>query len=282
MVKTLVGVLLSVALGSSAGLAQDKAQLIGKVYDSRTGQVLPTAIIALDGVKADVSLSNQARFVLSGVEPGERRILIRVVGYKPFTGFLKFEAGRTLEKTFELEFTGEQMPELEVEARNSKTLPRFVEFERRRDRGVGHFIGRDEISARGYMNMGDALRTVKGVKVYCDALDCRARMARAARDASRFTTSMASRPATSPPRPRSTTSRASKSTEGPGSSGRIHRLIGGVRGRRHLDSGNALKTVTARWSGRSGTRVESVAVQRTQSATGSGLVPNTGAPSWDQ
>ncbi len=180
MKKTAVTAVFAGALWSSALQAQDKAQLIGKVYDSRTGQVLPTAVVALDGVTANVTLSSQARFVLSGIEPGERRILIRVVGYKPFTGFLKFEAGKTLEKTFELEFTGEQMPELEVEARNSKTLPRFLEFERRRERGAGHFITRDEINARGYMNLGDALRTVKGVKVYCDALDCVARMARAA------------------------------------------------------------------------------------------------------
>lgn len=180
MPRTLVGSLLSIALWSSVGAAQDKAQLIGKVYDSRTGQVLTTAVVQLDGVTANVNLSSQARFVLSGIEPGDRRIQIRTVGYRPFTGFLKFEAGKTLEKTFELEFTGDQMPDLEVEARNSKTLPRFVEFERRRDHGVGHFISRDEITARGYMNMGDALRTVKGVKVYCDVLDCLVKMARAA------------------------------------------------------------------------------------------------------
>ena len=180
MIKTLVGSVLSLALWSGAGSAQDKAQLIGKIYDARTGQVLPSALVQLDGVSADVNISSQARFVLSGIEPGDRRILIRAVGYKPFTGFLKFEAGKTIEKTFELEFTGDQMPELMVESRNSRTLPRFVEFERRSERGVGHFIGRDEISARGYMNMGDALRTVKGVKVYCDILDCAIKMARAA------------------------------------------------------------------------------------------------------
>ena len=110
--------------------------------------------------------------MLGQIEPGKRRIDIRAVGYKPFTTFLEFAAGKTLEKTFELDFSGDQMPDLEVQARNSKTLPRFVEFERRLSRGVGHFITRDEISARGYMNMGDALRTVKGVKVYCDVLDC--------------------------------------------------------------------------------------------------------------
>lgn len=180
MPRTLIGSLLCLAIGSTVAGAQDKSQLIGKIYDSRTGQVLTTALVELDGGKANINLSSQARFVLSGIEPGDRRILIRAVGYRPFTGFLKFEAGKTVEKTFELEFTGDQMPDLEVEARNSKTLPRFVEFERRRDRGVGHFIARDEISARGYMSMGDALRSVIGVKVYCDVLDCRVKMARAA------------------------------------------------------------------------------------------------------
>ena len=180
MARRLVGSLLSVALWSSGGAAQDRAQLIGKIYDARTGAALTTAAVQVDGVKADVNLSSQARFVLSQIEPGKRRIDIRAVGYKPFTTFLEFAAGKTLEKTFELDFTGDQMPDLEVEARSSKTLPRFVEFERRRDHRVGHFITRDEISARGYMNMGDALRTVKGVKVYCDVLDCLVKMARAA------------------------------------------------------------------------------------------------------
>lgn len=173
-------VLLGLALAPSAGTAQEKAQLIGKVFDARTGDAVTTAVIQLDGVPANVTLSSQARFVLSGIDPGKRRIEIRAIGYRPFTAFLEFPPGRTVEKTFELEFTGDQMPDLEVEARSSKTLPRFVEFERRRERGVGHFIARGEITDRGYMSMGDALRTVKGVKVYCDAIDCIARMARAA------------------------------------------------------------------------------------------------------
>ena len=180
MSKLMVGSLLSLVLWSSVGAAQDRAQLIGKIYDGRTGAALTTALIQVDGVNADLNLSSQARFVLGQIEPGKRRIDIRAVGYKPFTTFLEFAAGTTLEKTFELEFTGDQMPDLEVEARSSKTLPRFVEFERRRDRRIGHFITRDEITSRGYMNMGDALRTVKGVKVYCDVLDCITRMTRAA------------------------------------------------------------------------------------------------------
>lgn len=168
--------LLATALLATAAQAQDKGALIGKVFDAKSGEALTTAQILVDQVKANVTLSNQARFVLGGLEPGRHRIDIRNVGYRPLTAFIEFAAGQTVERTFELEFTGEQLPSLEVEAKASKSLSRFSDFERRRARGVGHFITRDEIVARSYMNMGDALRTVKGVKVYCDAIDCLARM----------------------------------------------------------------------------------------------------------
>jgi outer membrane receptor for ferrienterochelin and colicin len=43
---------------------------------------------------------------------------------------------------------------------------------------MGMYITRDEIRAKGYMSMGDALRTVQGVRVNCGATDCSVRMAR--------------------------------------------------------------------------------------------------------
>lgn len=159
---------------------QDKAQLIGKVYDAKSGEALTNAQVLVDGARANVSLSSQARFVLGSIEPGRRRLDIRAVGYRPLTMFIEFTAGQTVERTFQLEFTGQQLENLEVEAKASKSLSRFADFERRRAHGVGAFITRDEIVARGYMNMGDALRTVKGVKVNCDVLDCVIKMARAA------------------------------------------------------------------------------------------------------
>jgi len=159
--------------------AQQTAGLIGKVYDSRTGEALAEAEVFLDGQRVDLKLSSQARFVLTGLAPGRHRIDIRLIGYNALAVELTFGEGQTREHTFELEFTGEHLPDLEVEEQASKTLPRYLEFERRRAHGVGHFITRDEIRNRGYMNMGDALRTVKGVKVDCNALECIIRMARA-------------------------------------------------------------------------------------------------------
>ena len=163
-----------------AAQSADKAALIGRAHDSRSGEALTSADVLIDMQNINASLSNQARFVVSDIDPGRRRIDIRVLGYKPLTVFLDFQAGQTIQRTFELEFTGEKLPDLEVEERASKTLTRFLDFEHRRSRGVGGFITRDEIRARGYMNMGDALRTVKGVKVNCGAIECRIQMLRAA------------------------------------------------------------------------------------------------------
>lgn len=177
--RSLMSLTLTALLATGAS-AQESGQLIGKIYDSKTGEALLGARLLVDGKAIEVRLSSQARFVLGGIQPGRRQIDIRNVGYRPLTVELTFAPGQTVEKTFELEFTGDQMPDLEVEARASKSLTRYLDFERRAKRGVGHFITRDEITSRGYMNMGDALRTVQGVRVNCDVLGCIIKMARAA------------------------------------------------------------------------------------------------------
>lgn len=175
-----------VALAAAASRPEATAQqepragLIGRIYDSRTGEALITAQVRIDGRLAEVTLSNQARFVLGDLEPGRHLIEVLAVGYRPHRVELTFRPGQTIQRNFEMEFTGEQLPDIEVEGRMSKTLVRFSDFERRMARGVGHFITRDEIRSRGYMNMGDALRTVKGVRVNCGALECQIQMARAA------------------------------------------------------------------------------------------------------
>jgi len=176
--RSLLAAIGSIMLLSSAATAQESAALIGKVYDNRTGEALAEAVVLVDGVRQDVKLSSQARFVLQELEPGRHRIDIRNIGYRPLSVELAFSAGQTREYTFELEFTGEQLPDILVEEKASKTLSRYADFERRRARGLGHFITRDEIRSRGYLNMGDALRTVKGVKVDCGPLECIIRMTR--------------------------------------------------------------------------------------------------------
>jgi hypothetical protein len=154
------------------------AGLIAHVFDERTNEALTTATVLIDGTPRPVTLSNQGRFALSGLSAGAHRIEVRSIGYSPFTLDVMLAAGQVVERRIPMSFTGDRLPDIAVESRHSRLLPRFNDFERRRQAGLGHYITRDEIQARGYLNMGDALRTVKGVRVDCGALDCRIRMAR--------------------------------------------------------------------------------------------------------
>ena len=179
----LVAIALGLVLtpGRAAGQEQPKSGLIGRVHDDRSGEVVPAAEVFIDGQPSKATLSSQARFVISNLTPGHHRIEIRAIGYRLMGVEIDFAPGQVVDRTFDLTFTGERLPDVEVEAKVSKTLPRFAEFERRRARGIGHFITRDEIKARGYTNVGDALRTVKGVRVNCNInIECFVQMVRAA------------------------------------------------------------------------------------------------------
>lgn len=154
--------------------------IIGRIFDERTNEVLVDVLIFLDTTRRDIQVSSQGRFVLPNLAPGKHRLEIRAIGYRPHVMELTLAAGQVLERQVAMIFTGDRLPELAVESRNSKLLPRFGDFERRRNTGIGAYITRDEIRARGYMSMGDALRTVKGVRVNCGVVECLIHMTRAA------------------------------------------------------------------------------------------------------
>jgi hypothetical protein len=153
--------------------------LIGRIFDERTNESMEQVLIFVDSVRQDAQISSQGRFVLSGIAPGRHRVEIRSVGYRPHILEVQLSAGQVLERQFAMVFTGDRLPDIKVEARNSKLMPRFADFERRRQNGLGMYITRDQIKAKGFMNMGDALRTISGVRVNCGAIDCNIHMSRA-------------------------------------------------------------------------------------------------------
>lgn len=156
-----------------------KSGLIGRIFDEKTNQVLSDVLLFVDSTRHDVAISSQGRFVLSNLASGHHRVEIRAIGYRPHVLEVSLTDGQVLEREFAMVFTGDKLPELAVEARNSKLLPRFQDFERRRINGLGAYITRDEIASRGYMKIGEAVRSVKGVRVNCTEVDCIIHMARA-------------------------------------------------------------------------------------------------------
>ena len=165
------------ALGVRAAPAQ--TTLRGRVLDSELGNPLPGATVRI-AAGAAITSDSAGRFEARGLLGGPINIRIQVIGYAPEDFVLSLPPSGTVQADFALDFTGVNLPEVVVEARAEQLMPRYIEFERRRDRKLGAFLRWDELKQRGFGSVGDALRTVRGVRIRCvqEAFECFAVMVR--------------------------------------------------------------------------------------------------------
>ena len=93
--------------------------VIGRIFDERTNEVLVDVLIFLDATRREIPVSSHGRFVLSNMAPGKHRLEVRAIGYRPHVMDLNLTPGQILERQFAMIFTGDRLPELAVESRNS-------------------------------------------------------------------------------------------------------------------------------------------------------------------
>ena len=173
------------ALGLIALLPYDgaaQATLRGRVLDSETGQNLVGASVTIGRGTAYLTDSLGIFEAPAGVK-GEKKITITMIGYAVGDYVVQVPDTGLVIKTFPLDFTGQRLGAVSIQARAEQLSPRYSEFERRRARGLGAFFRWDDLAAGTYGSIGDAIRTVRGVKMQCNqqTFECQAVMARAPR-----------------------------------------------------------------------------------------------------
>ncbi|MGH7568302.1 MAG: carboxypeptidase regulatory-like domain-containing protein [Gemmatimonadales bacterium] len=172
----LLAALLAAASSPETGAAQ--ATLRGRVIDSETGLPLPGAIVRIRKDSPSLTTDTLGRFEARELPAGEVEVTIQLLGYAPgvFKVYLPRSGG--VDQGFSLDFTGHQLPELVVQARAERLTRRYLEFEQRRHRGLGAYLRWDELRSQG--SVGDALRTVRGIRIQCNqqTFECFAFMAR--------------------------------------------------------------------------------------------------------
>lgn len=171
-------VALSVALPTAPPLSA-QAVLRARVLDSETGQGIAMARVTFSRGSAPVS-ADTAGFFAVPLRAGEERITIQALGYAARTVPIVMPDTGTVERVLSLDFTGDRLPAVAVQARAEQLMPRYLEFEQRRQRGAGAFLRWDEMAKRNFGSVGDALRTVRGVRIQCDqqSFECYAVMVR--------------------------------------------------------------------------------------------------------
>jgi len=172
-------VLILIAAPASPGWSQT-ATLKGKVVDSETGEPVPGAIVRIRPGGVPLTSDTLGNFRAEELRPGEIEVTIQAIGFESQSWKFTVQAGQNIDRTFSVDFTGDKLPEIVVTARADKLVPRYVDFERRRERGIGAFLRWDEIKKKNYGTLGDAARSIRGVKLQCDQreFECGIRMAR--------------------------------------------------------------------------------------------------------
>ncbi len=177
LVPALVAALASTT--STAG-ALAQAALRGRVIDSEMGTPLAGATVQVGKGGPVVRTDSAGGFLAQNVTPGVTAIEVRQIGFEPGTFDIRIPASGIVEGVFPLDFNGFELPAVVVEARAVALMPRYTDFERRRQRKMGAYLRWDELKKQGAGSIGDALRTVRGVRMECDQqrFECYAHMAR--------------------------------------------------------------------------------------------------------
>ena len=174
------GALLGLLFMAGSVPAAAQATLRGRVIDSEVGTALGGAIVEIQRGPAPVTTDSLGQFEAHGIAAGATEIKIRVIGYAEGVFVVRMPDSGMVGGVFPLDFTGYRLSAVVVQARTQLLAPRYLDFEARRQRGLGAYLRWDELAKKGYGSIGDALHVVRGVRVQCDqqTFECFVFMAR--------------------------------------------------------------------------------------------------------
>jgi hypothetical protein len=174
----LVAILIVAGVGVETVDAQ--ATIRGRVIDSELGDPLPGAVVRIRGAPDSLITDTLGRFESIGLRLGEVAVSIELVGYTPGSFKVRLASSAGVDQVFPLDFSGHRLADVVVQARAEKLMSRYLDFETRRQRGLGAYFRWDELKSKGYNSVGDALRTVRGVRIRCNqqTFECFATMVR--------------------------------------------------------------------------------------------------------
>ncbi|HYU10539.1 MAG TPA: Plug domain-containing protein [Gemmatimonadales bacterium] len=141
---------------------------------------MPGAAVRIGKDGPTLTSDSAGRVVGEHLPAGWTEITIKRIGYEPGVFDVRVPDSGSIEGVFPLDFNGYLLPAVVVEAHAEALSPRYTDFERRRHRALGAYLRWDELKRKGYSSVGDALRTVRGVRIQCNQqeFECNAVMVR--------------------------------------------------------------------------------------------------------
>lgn len=141
-------------------LAQGSATLTGRVLDS-TGAPIVGAGIRVPQLEKAALVDSTGTFRIEGLPTGKVTVVGEAPGFMGKRLELTMPANGSVEQNFSLNANAHVLASVEVRARARQRLPiKLAEFEMRRNRGMGRFLGPDDVAKFNGHPLADALKTV--------------------------------------------------------------------------------------------------------------------------
>jgi hypothetical protein len=147
---------------SPTGVPSGKRQLVGVVRDP-AGAALQgvTVSIAGNSVRTDV----RGAFQLFTTDIDTLSISLRMLGYEPIDAFLTARNKMWDTVLVQMDPAAQNLAKVKVADNVTRSSLGVRDFDERKARGIGQFVTREEIVARGSSRLSDVLRTKRGVNV---------------------------------------------------------------------------------------------------------------------
>ena len=150
---------LGLMLPTLAG-AQGTSVVTGRIVDT-AGTPIPRASVRVPELGLVAAVDSSGRYRLESVPSGRRKIIGEAPGFTGQLADVTAPASGTVEREFSLVPNAHVLAGVEVRARARRQLPLHLhEFEQRRTRGMGRFLGPDDLVKFHGRPLSDALRTV--------------------------------------------------------------------------------------------------------------------------
>lgn len=164
MGKRARAVVLAVAIPMYSIGAQPHSAIAGLVRDS-SGAPVRGALVTIALLNLEARTDSLGAFQFARVPTGEASLLVRRMGYAPDT-IQHLVTGNAVDSlSFRLSAVPLELSPVIVSERERRRSLHIDEFYRRRERGQGHYITREEIEGRHTSRLSDVVRSVPGVRL---------------------------------------------------------------------------------------------------------------------
>ncbi|CAN5871835.1 hypothetical protein BH23GEM7_BH23GEM7_20570 [soil metagenome] len=175
----LLSVSLSLLCAPATAQQASTAALSVTVTNAATGEHLRGAQVILLATGLGGITNETGVLLLDGMAPGARTVEVRYLGFAPERAAVLLRNDHTAELDFALQVRPVALAALRVKVHKKTRRLELTGFERRKARGFGTFITRQDIEARQPQRMSDVLRNVPGIHLASTGFsDSRASMLR--------------------------------------------------------------------------------------------------------